>query len=287
MPAAMLCEAIEETRALTRGRNFAVNLIVTGVAYHEQLDAVIRARVPMVVFAAGIPRDTDIQRVRESGARVMGFASTEGIARRQVALGVDALIIEGMESGGHVGPVATSVLIQQVLFHCDSVPVFVAGGIATGRMMAHLLMMGAAGIQMGTRFVTALESTVHRNYKDVILHGNARDARATCQFDPAVPVAPVRALVNEASTEFEALQLELIGKVHAGEMPAAEAQAQLEAFWLGGLRRAAREGDVRRGSLMAGQSAGMVTREQSVGDILQELVQECEEEIDRCRTLLQ
>jgi enoyl-[acyl-carrier protein] reductase II len=286
MPAAPLLEAIAETRSLVGGRNFAVNLIVNGIAYQEQLDAVVSAGVPMVVFAAGIPRDVDIQRVKDSGARVMGFASTEGMARRQISSGVDALIIEGMESGGHVGPVATSVLIQQVLFNCDAVPVFVAGGIATGRMMAHLLMMGAAGIQMGTRFVTALESTVHQNYKDAILRGNARDARTTCQFSPEVPVAPVRALVNEAAAEFELLQLEMIKQVHAGEIPVEEAREKLESFWLGGLRRAARIGDVRTGSLMAGQSAGMVTREQSVKDILQELMDECGEELIKCRNIL-
>ncbi|MBR6471618.1 MAG: nitronate monooxygenase, partial [Victivallales bacterium] len=253
MPSALLDQAIGETRTLTGGRPFAVNVITLGPAYQNHLDVLERNPPPVVVFAGGLPRDTEIARMKATGAKVMCFASTESLARRLLAFGTDALILEGTEAGGHVGPVCLAVLLQQVLFHFgDEVPIFVAGGIGTGRLMAHLLMLGAAGVQMGTRFAVARECETHPRFKEALFRAAAREAQATGQFDPALHVVAVRALRNEGTRDFERLQLDLIAMLQSGKIAHADAQAQVENFWIGGLRRAAVDGDVEHGSVMAG-----------------------------------
>jgi enoyl-[acyl-carrier protein] reductase II len=200
--------------------------------------------------------------------------------------GADALILEGSEAGGHIGPVALSVLIQQILFQVKSVPIFIAGGIATGRMMAHLLMMGAAGIQMGTRFVMAEECKAHPRFKEAFQRAKAKDAVATPQFDSRLPVIPVRALKNEGSNEFAKLQLELLHKLDNGVIDRHEAQFAVERFWVGALRNAVIDGDVTRGSLMAGQSVGLVDEIKPLAAIMAELITEAETEIVRLKAIL-
>ncbi|MEQ9444666.1 MAG: nitronate monooxygenase, partial [Rhodospirillaceae bacterium] len=184
----------------------------------------------------------------------------------------DALVIEGSEAGGHIGPVSTSVLAQEILPNVTDVPVFVAGGIGRGEVIVNYLEMGAAGVQMGTRFVCAHESIAHPNFKKAFLRGNARDAMPTVQIDKRFPVIPVRALTNAGTDEFMATQRAMIDKFVAGDIEQAAAQLEIEHFWAGSLRRAVIDGDVERGSLMAGQSVGMVTREQSTQDIIDELI---------------
>jgi enoyl-[acyl-carrier protein] reductase II len=164
-PVDILKKEIEETRSISE-HPFGVNLITIAPVYQAQLDMVCEMQCRVVVFAGSIPKENEIQRAKDSGARVICFAPTEQLAMKLIKMGTDALILEGSEAGGHIGPVSLSVLIQQILFTVDSVPIFVAGGIATGRMMAHLLMMGAAGIQMGTRFVMSQECAVHANFKE-------------------------------------------------------------------------------------------------------------------------
>ena len=286
MPPKLLEESIQQTRALT-SHPFGVNVITLGPAYHDHLAVLKNQPVPYVIFAGGLPKDTEIAAIRETGAKVMCFASTEMLARRLLSYGADALVLEGTEAGGHIGPVSLTVLLQQVLFHCDQVPVFVGGGLATGKLMAHLLMMGAAGVQLGTRFAVAKECKAHPNFKEALLHAHARDAQPAGQFDSSLPVTAVRALRNEGTREFERLQLNLLSQLDAGHITRGEAQAQVEHFWVGGLHRAAVLGDVSRGSVMAGQSVGLVNKEQSVQEIVQELVQECDQEVERTRRLLQ
>jgi enoyl-[acyl-carrier protein] reductase II len=201
-------------------------------------------------------------------------------------MGADALILEGSEAGGHIGPVALSVLIQQILFDVKEVPVFVAGGIATGRMMAHLLMMGAAGIQMGTRFIMADECRVHKAFKQAFIKARARDAIATPQFDSRLPVIPVRALKNDGSVEFGKLQLELLHKLDNGDIDRQEAQYAVERFWVGALRNAAVDGDVTKGSLMAGQSVGLTDRTQPLNEIIAEMINDAEMELNRLKAVL-
>ncbi len=286
MPPNLLAEAIEKMRQLT-DRKFAVNLITLSPAFQEQLAVIEENHVPVVIFAGGMPHGSDIARAKATGAQVLCFAPTESVARRLVQQGVDGLILEGCEAGGHIGPVTLTVLLQQVLFSCGSeVPVFVAGGIATGRMMAHLLMLGAAGVQMGTRFAVAKECTASAAFKEALLQAPARAAQPTSQFDQILNVVAVRALQNAGSREFDRMQLELITRIQSGAITHDEAQMQVENFWVGGLRRAVVDGDVEHGSVMAGQSVGLVNKEETVAEIIQDMCQECEAELRRTRELL-
>jgi enoyl-[acyl-carrier protein] reductase II len=209
------------------------------------------------------------------------------LARNLIKRGADALILEGLEAGGHIGPVALSVLIQQILFKVDIIPIFVAGGIATGRMMAHLLMMGAAGIQMGTRFVMAEECPAHPDFKEAFRRAKSKDAVASPQFDSRLPVIPVRALKNEGTIEFAKLQLELLHKLDQKQINRLEAQFKVEAFWAGALRNAVIDGDVAKGSLMAGQSVGLVDRIQPLKEIIEELITDAETELQRLKSILE
>ena len=184
----------------------------------------------------------------------------------------DALTIEGAEAGGHIGPVATSVLAQEILPHIMDVPIFVAGGISRGEAIISYLEMGASGCQLGTRFVCANESIAHPNFKKAFIRANARDAVPTVQIDPKFQVIPVRALVNEGTKRFSEAQREAASRVERGEVELKDAQLEIEHFWAGALKRAVIDGDVENGSLMAGQSVGMVKTEQSTQDIINELV---------------
>ena len=219
-----------------------------------------------------MPPGAAIKKIKEGGAKVMCFAPALALAKRLVRNGADALIIEGAEAGGHIGPVSTSVLAQEVLPHITDVPVFVAGGIGRGELMVSYLEMGAAGCQIGTRLVCATECVAHENFKKAFIRANARDAVPTVQLDPRFPVIPVRALVNEGTKQFMETQRNVAAKFERGELDMKDAQLEIEHFWAGALRRAAIEGDVETGSLMAGQCVGLVTQEQSTSEILDELV---------------
>ena len=206
----------------------------------------------------------------------MCFTPTAALGKRLVRMGVDALIIEGMEAGGHIGPVSTSVLAQEILPEIRDVPVFVAGGIGRGEAIASYLEMGAAGVQLGTRFVCATECIAHPNFKKAFIRAAARDAVPSVQIDTRFPVIPVRAITNQGSQRFIDKQREVIVRFDKGELTKEEAQLEIEHFWAGALRRAVMDGDVENGSVMAGQSVGMVTKEQPVSEILTELVQQAE-----------
>jgi len=267
----LLTAEIIATAAMTK-EPFGVNLITM----HPDLDALIdvcaQNNVSHVILAGGLPKATSIARAKDSGAKVMCFAPTLGVARRLIRLGADALMVEGAEAGGHIGPVSTNVLAQEILPHIHEVPVFIAGGIGRGDAIVAFLEMGASGCQLGTRFVCANESTAHADFKKAFQRASARDAVPSVQLDPDFPVIPVRAIQNKATQEFQKIQREVIQKFRAGEMEQGEAQLAIEHFWAGALRRAAIDGDVDGGSLMAGQSVGMVTSEQPVTEILKELV---------------
>jgi enoyl-[acyl-carrier protein] reductase II len=264
---------IAGTRGLT-DRPFGVNLITM----HPRLDDLIGVcadhHVGHVVLAGGLPPSAAIRRIRETGARVVCFAPAASIARKLVKSGADAIVIEGMEAGGHIGPVATSVLAQEILPVVADVPVFVAGGIGRGEAILSYLEMGAAGVQLGTRFVCAAESIAHSRYKQAFINAAARDAVPSVQIDPRFPVIPVRALTNEGTRHFMQFQRTVIERFNRGELTQKDAQLEIEHFWAGALRRAVIEGDVENGSLMAGQSVGMVTREQPTTEILNDLVEQ-------------
>jgi enoyl-[acyl-carrier protein] reductase II len=267
----LLAAEIAATRARTTNP-FGVNLIVMHPLLADLVDVCLAAGVGHVVLAGGIPPQAIIRRVKDGGASVICFAPSAGIGRKLVRSGVDALVIEGAEAGGHIGPVATSVLAQEVLPVVTEVPVFVAGGIGRGEAMATYLAMGAAGCQLGTRFVCAHESIAHPRFKQAFIRAQARDAVPSVQLDPRFPVIPVRALANDATRSFQEAQRRLVARVDAGELDQKQAQLEIEHYWAGALRRAVVDGDVETGSLMAGQSVGMVTREQSTAEILAELV---------------
>lgn len=283
-PVEVLTAQIAETRRLS-ANPFGVNIITLAPAYTKHLNLVCDMECPVVVFAGGIPKKSEIRQARECGAKVVCFASTAPLAWTLIERGADALILEGSEAGGHIGPVALSVLIQQILFEVDAVPIFIAGGIATGRMMAHLLMMGAAGVQMGTCFVMSEECKAHPNFKETFRRARARDAVATPQFDSRLPVIPVRALKNEGTVEFCRLQLELLQKLDAGLITREDVQFAVENFWVGALKRAAIDGDTAKGSLMAGQSVGLVKQVQPLHAIIQKMVEDADAELRRLKTI--
>ncbi len=276
-----LAEEIRATRERT-SRPFGVNLIVMHPRLDDLVETTIAESVSHVVLAGGLPPARALARLREAGAKTLAFAPTVAIARKLVRSGVDALIVEGTEAGGHVGPVATQVLAQEILpAVAGDVPVFVAGGIGHGAMIAAYLEMGAAGVQLGTRFVCAHESIAHPAFKRAFIRASARDAVASVQLDPRFPVIPVRALRNRASGAFVRFQAETIEKVARGELTEDEGRLAIEHYWAGALRRAVVDGDVENGSLMAGQSVGMVRKEQGAAEIVAELVDEAVRHLER------
>ncbi len=262
---------------------FAVNLITIAPNFRQQYELLLRKDVPFVVFAGSFPHKADIRGMKDRGKRTMAFASDASIAAQQIRFGIDALILEGSEAGGHIGHTSLMILLQQVLFHFEDVPIFVAGGIATGRMIAHLLLMGAAGCQLGTLFAMSEECTAHPQFKQAFLRARARQAVSTPQYDSKLPVVAVRAIKNRAMDDFGRLQLELLRQLEAGEITREKAQYEVENFWVGGLRRAVMEGDVERGSLMAGQSVGLIDAVRPMREIMRRLVDDAEAELQRVR----
>ena len=268
-----LAAEVAATQALT-GAPFGVNLITMHPELDALIDVCLRARVGHVVLAGGVPKGAAVRRVKDGGARVIGFAPALPMAHRMIRAGVDALVVEGSEAGGHIGPVSLGVLAQEILPAITEVPVFVAGGIGRGEAIAAYLRMGAAGAQLGTRFAAASESIAHPRFKHAFFHARARDAQASVQLDPSFPIIPVRALANAATERFQQHQAEMVRQVATGELSREAAQLSIEHFWAGALRRAVIDGDVEGGSLMAGQSVGMVTCEQPIAAIIDELVQQ-------------
>jgi len=251
---------------------FGVNVITFAPHFDAQLDACLDHRVSHIIIGGGIPSADQITRAKRAGAKVIAFAASQAMATRAIRNGADALIAEGREAGGHVGPLTTLVLVQDLLPVLGRVPVFIAGGIGRGEMIAHFLRLGAAGCQLGTRFVCAHESRVHAETKKAYLRASGRDAALSVQVDPEFRVAQVRALANKASQAFVKVQLETIRRYRLGELSKAEAQMEIEGFWAGRLRSAVLEGDVEFGSLMAGQSVEFLKSEERVSEIIQELV---------------
>jgi enoyl-[acyl-carrier protein] reductase II len=267
-----LAAEIVATQALT-GKPFGVNLITMHPRLDALVDVCLAAKVGHIVFAGGIPPTPAIRKAKDGGAKVVCFAPALALAKKLVRSGADALVIEGSEAGGHIGPVSLNVLAQEILPSMASeVPVFVAGGIGRGEALLSYLEMGAAGAQIGTRFVCATESIAHPKFKQAFIRGAARDALPTIQLDERFPVIPVRALQNEGTKRFLDHQAEVIRRHRAGELDKTAAQLDIEHFWAGALRRAVIDGDVENGSLMAGQSVGMVTQEAPAAEIVAQLM---------------
>lgn len=277
----LLDTEIAETKART-DKPFGVNLITMHPQLSELIDVCGRHGVGHIVLAGGLPPSGAIDRIKGTGAKLIAFAPALSLAKKLIRSGADAIVIEGMEAGGHIGPVSTSVLAQEILPHvAGDIPVFVAGGIGRGEAIAAYLEMGAAGVQLGTRFVCASESIAHANFKKAFIRASARDAVPSTQIDPRLPVIPVRALKNKETERFAAKQREIAEHLDGKRLEMAEAQLQIEHYWAGALRRAVVDGDVETGSVMAGQSVGMVTKEQPTAEIVAELVAEAEAALGR------
>src|ERR1700750_3125161 len=277
----LLDAEIAGTKALT-SKPFGVNLIRMHPQLFDLIAVCAKHEVTHVVLAGGLPPKGSLEAIKETGAKVICFAPALSLAKKLIRSGVDALVVEGMEAGGHIGPVSTSVLAQEILPEVAAdVPVFVAGGIGRGEAISAYLDMGAAGVQLGTRFAAATESIAHENFKKAFFRANARDAVASVQIDPRLPVIPVRALKNASSELFTTKQREVAQALDEGKVEMLEAQLQIEHYWAGALRRAVIDGDIEHGSVMAGQSVGMVTKEEPVADILATLAAEAEAALGR------
>ena len=282
----LLDAEIAETKKRT-DKPFGVNLITMHPQLSELIEVCARHGVSHVVLAGGLPPPGAIDRIKGNGAKLVCFAPALALAKKLMRSGVDALVIEGMEAGGHIGPVSTSVLAQEILPEIAAdIPVFVAGGIGRGGAIAGYLEMGAAGVQLGTRFVCATECIAHPAFKKAFIRASARDAIPSVQIDPRLPVIPVRALKNREMENFSAKQREVAALLDAGNVEMAEAQLQIEHYWAGALKRAVIDGDVESGSVMAGQSVGMVKDEAPVADILSTLMDEAAAALDRRATPL-
>jgi enoyl-[acyl-carrier protein] reductase II len=267
----LLDAEIKGTQAMTQ-KPFGVNLITMHPELDALIDVCLNNSVTHVVLAGGLPSAAAIKRIKAGGAKVICFAPALVLAKKLIRSGADALVIEGSEAGGHIGPVSLTVLAQEILPAITEVPVFVAGGIARGEAIVSYLEMGAAGVQIGTHFVCAEECIAHENFKKAFLKANARDAVPTVQIDPRFPVIPVRALTNKGSEAFMDHQQKVIDRFRSGELDQKAAQLEIEHFWAGALRRAVIDGDTEYGSVMAGQSVGMVTAEQPTATIINELM---------------
>ncbi|MEZ5681397.1 MAG: nitronate monooxygenase [Erythrobacter sp.] len=277
----LLDTEIAATRALT-DKPFGVNLITMHPQLFELIEVCGKHGVGHVVLAGGIPPKGSVEAIKGHGAKVICFAPTLALAKKLLRSGADALVIEGMEAGGHIGPVSTSVLAQEMLPElAEEHLIFVAGGIGRGQAIAGYLEMGAAGVQLGTRFACSVESIAHPDFKKAFFRASARDAVASVQVDPRLPVIPVRALKNKGTEEFTAKQREVAAVLDREEIAMDEAQLQIEHYWAGALRRAVIDGDVENGSLMAGQSVGMLKEEEPVATIIGKLMTQSEEALTR------
>ena len=254
-PAEWVREQIREAKKLT-DKPFGVNIMLMSSYADEVAKVVAEEGVKVVTTGAGNP-EKYMELWKNAGIKVIPVVASVALARRMERCGADALVAEGCESGGHIGETTTMVLVPQVV-DAVKIPVIAAGGIADGRGVAAAFMLGARGVQMGTHFVVTKESIVHENYKQAILKAKDIDTRVTGRSTGH----PVRVLRNQVTRKY--LDMEKQGATFE----------ELESLTVGGLRRAVQEGDVTNGSLMAGQSSGLVKEECTCKELIDRLVKE-------------
>ena len=276
----VLRDEIIKTKEMTK-KPFGVNLILMHPDIEELMNTCVETGIKYVVFAGGFPKKSQIEKLKNYKIKTLAFATTLAIARKLIKNGIDALIIEGSEAGGHVGPVSTNVLVQEILPFIEDVPVFVAGGIGRGEVFLNYIDLGASGCQIGTRFVCAKESIAHKNFKDIFIRSEARNAQVSIQLDERLPVIPVRGLNNKASNIFIQKQKEVLNDLNKGEVSLKEAQLMIEKFWSGSLKKAVIDGDVEYGSLMAGQSVSMVKNIQTAKEIIYEIITQADVKLNK------
>ena len=256
-PAEVVREQIRKGKELT-DKPFGVNVMLMNPNADEVAKVIVEEGIKVVTTGAGNPAKY-MAMWKEAGVIVIPVVASVGLAKMMVRAGADAVVAEGTESGGHIGSATTMTLVPQVVDAVD-VPVIAAGGIADGRGFAAAMMLGAEGVQMGTRFVTATESIVHENYKQKIIKAKDIDSEVTGRSTGH----PVRCIRNKMTKEY--LRLEQEGA----------SLEELEYLTLGSLRKAVMEGDVIDGTLMAGQCAGLVKKEQSCREIMEEIMNQAE-----------
>ena len=258
-PGNVVADEIESAKSLTK-KPFGVNVMLLS-PYADEVVKVILANkdsVAVVTTGAGNPAKY-IEKLKDAGIKVIPVVGSVALARMMERVGVDAVVAEGMESGGHIGKLTTMALVPQVV-DAVKIPVIAAGGIGDGRGMAAAFMLGAEGVQMGTRFLVATESKIHPNYKKVVLR--AKDASTLVTGEYAGH--PSRVLKNKMAKTYIGLEKEEALKPHPD-------YDKLEELGTGSLRRAVIEGDAETGSFMAGEIAGMVKKEQPAAEILTEV----------------
>ena len=249
---------IRKCRTMT-DKPFGVNIMLMSPYADEVAKVVAEEGVKVVTTGAGNP-EKYMELWKNAGIRVIPVVASVALARRMERAGADAVVAEGCESGGHIGETTTMALVPQVA-DAVKIPVIAAGGIADGRGMAAAFMLGAEAVQMGTRFVASKEAVVHENYKQLVIKAKDIDTRVTGRTTGH----PVRAIRNEMTRHY--LELEKEGAPFE----------ELEKLTLGGLRRAVVDGDVKTGSVMSGQIAGMVKDEKSCKEIIEQMMNEMEE----------
>ena len=275
----LLKKEIVATQSKT-DKNFGVNIITMNPKLNDLIDVCGERKVSHVILAGGIPEKSTIEKIHGYGIQVIAFAPSQVIAKRLFRHGIDALVIEGSEAGGHVGPLSTMILIQDILLNMKEYPIFVAGGILRGEIVAALLKLGAAGCQLGTVFACCKESTAHEKFKKAYFRASGRNAVLPVQLDKKFNIAPVRALENIGMDEFVQKQREVLQKFEKGEVLAENGRLSLEHFWAGSLRRAVQEGDTDCGSLMSGQIVELIKEERSIQEIVDQILKEAESVLD-------
>lgn len=265
-PGDFLRGEIKKVKAMTK-KPFGVNVMLLSPFVEEIMDIVVEERVPVVTTGAGNPGKY-LKRLQEIGTKVIPVVSAVALAKKMESEGVDAVIAEGTESGGHIGEQTTLVLVPQVV-DAVNIPVIAAGGIADGRGFASALALGAQGVQMGTVFICSPECTAHDNYKKSILKAGDRGT-AVCGRSTGHPVRCIKNKLTREYDKFEARQATV---------------DELEELGAGSLRNAVVDGECERGSVMAGQIAGLVNEIRPVKEIILDLVKEADATIERMKKI--
>ena len=261
-PAEVIRNYIREVKAVT-DKPFGVNVMLMSPYADEVAKVIVEEGVKVVTTGAGNP-EKYMEMWKAAGIKVIPVVASVALAKRMERYGADAVVAEGTESGGHIGEATTMTLVPQVV-DAVSIPVIAAGGIGDGRGIAAAFMLGAEAVQMGTRFLVAKECTVHQNYKDRVLKAKDIDSTVTGRTHGH----PVRCLRNQMTREY--IKLEQEGKSFE----------ELEYLTLGTLRKAVQEGDVTNGTVMAGQIAGMITKEQTCKEMIDEMMEQAEKLLGR------
>ena len=261
-PAEVIRNYIREVKAVT-DKPFGVNVMLMSPYADEVAKVIVEEGVKVVTTGAGNP-EKYMEMWKAAGIKVIPVVASVALAKRMERYGADAVVAEGTESGGHIGEATTMTLVPQVV-DAVSIPVIAAGGIGDGRGIAAAFMLGAEAVQMGTRFLVAKECTVHQNYKDRVLKAKDIDSTVTGRTHGH----PVRCLRNQMTREY--VKLENEGKSFE----------ELEYLTLGALRKAVQEGDVMNGTVMAGQIAGMISKEQTCKEMIDEMMEQAKKLLNR------